>query len=529
MKMMKIVKMVLSIVVLFCWFFPSSFAQDLRLTNHNGIVYRTKPSLSQRISGVKEIYVYYPGTESPVVKDVIQPFNLYLRKLGLTVIDRGVEFERKEYSSGTTTAVAYLCNDEDVANYAGPNGVNQLVVIVNIVDAYDLYSGTRVSVTYNFVDPVNEFDWAVQFYAAKDSEQYINQCKSNICNWYSFNPSYAYQPEYISTNYTQDQLRSFLDKGEYSSIEGIYEGDDYTLGVKKGTDGIYYLLYHDSKIGAKGWKDGFVKAALRATNTSGVFRATWFGRYFQKLNYKIVFENGMLCTFDEENNKDLYFKMFPINNGGSENASGEWSGTGFAIKNGYVVTNYHVVDGAKSIKVYGIKGHMNLGLFANVVATDKTNDLAIIKISDSSFTGFGPIPYSIKNQTLDVGESVWVLGYPLTQYLGNEIKLTNGLISSKSGYQGDVATYQITAPIQPGNSGCPMFDSKGNIVGIVNAGVPGADNVGYAIKTTYLYNLADINSISSSLPTTNTIASLSLPEQVKRTKDYVFLLVCSSQ
>ena len=526
---MKFLKTVFIIVILFCWNYSSSFAQDLRLTNHKGIIYRAKPSLSQRFSGVKEIYVFYPGTQSPVVKDVIQPFNMYLQRLGLTVIDRGVEFERKEYSSGTTTALAYLCDDEDVANYVSLNGANQLIVIINIVDAHDLYRGTHTTVTYNFVDPVNDFDWAAQFEPAKNTEQYINQCKTHICSSYSFNPSYAYQPEYISTNYSQDQLRSFLEKGEYSSVEGIYEGDDYTIGVKKGPDGTYYLLYHESKIGAKGWNDGYVKAVLRATNTSGVFRATWFGRYFQKMDYKVVFENGMLTTIDDENNKELYFKMFPIDNDGSENGYGEWSGTGFAIKNGYVVTNYHVVEGAKSIKVYGVKGQMNIGLFANVVSTDKTNDLAILKISDPSFTGFGSIPYSIKNQTLDVGENVWVLGYPLTQYLGNEIKLTNGLISSKSGYQGDVATYQITAPVQPGNSGGPMFDSKGNIVGIVNAGVPGADNVGYAIKTTYLFNLADISSILSSLPTSNTIAQLSLPEQVKRTKDYVFLLMCSSQ
>ena len=206
----------------------------------------------------------------------------------------------------------------------------------------------------------------------------------------------------------------------------------------------------------------------------------------------------------------------------------EWSGTGFALNNGHIVTNYHVVKGAKSIMVYGVNGQMNNGLRADVVASDKTNDLAIIKISDNSFNGFGTIPYAVKNRTLDVGEDVWVLGYPLTQYLGNEIKLTKGLISSKSGYQGDVATYQISAPVQPGNSGGPMFDSKGNVVGIVNAGVPGAENVGYSIKTSYLFNLADSYSIASSLPSSNTISSLSLTDQVKRVKAYVFLLMCSA-
>lgn len=100
---------------------------------------------------------------------------------------------------------------------------------------------------------------------------------------------------------------------------------------------------------------------------------------------------------------------------------------------------------------------MSTGFVAEVVATDKTNNLAIIKITDRNFNVFGTVPYTVKNQVLDVEENIWVLGYPLTQYLGNEIKLTNDLVSSKSGYQGDVATYQISAPVQPGNSGGPIF------------------------------------------------------------------------
>ncbi len=207
----------------------------------------------------------------------------------------------------------------------------------------------------------------------------------------------------------------------------------------------------------------------------------------------------------------------------------DWSGTGFALNNGYIVTNYHVVDRAKSILIYGINGSVARGYAAKVVATDRINDLAIIQVSDSYFSGFGTIPYAVKSQMAEVGEDVWVLGYPLTQVLGNEIKLTNGVVSSRSGYQGDIATYQISAPVQPGNSGGPLFDSKGNIVGIVNSGVPGAENVGYAIKTSYLQNLANNYSLSAILPKSNTIASLALKDQVKKVKDFVFLLKCSTK
>lgn len=212
-----------------------------------------------------------------------------------------------------------------------------------------------------------------------------------------------------------------------------------------------------------------------------------------------------------------------------ESKSGEWTGTGYAIGNGYIVTNNHVADGAKSITIKGVKGDMNKGYDAEVVATDKTNDIAILKINDSRFNGFGVIPYCVSARMADVGEDIFVLGYPLTQALGNEIKLTNGIISSRTGYQGDVATYQMSAPVQPGNSGGPMFDSKGNVVGIVVAGVPGAENVGYAIKISYLKNLIESAGLNIRFPANNTVAGLSLAEKVKRVRNFVFYIECSDK
>lgn len=207
----------------------------------------------------------------------------------------------------------------------------------------------------------------------------------------------------------------------------------------------------------------------------------------------------------------------------------EWSGTGFALNNGYVVTNYHVVEDAKSITISGINGDFNSSCTASVVATDKINDLAIIRVSDSRFNGFGTLPYAIDLNQAEVGDDVFVLGYPLTQTMGDEIKLTNGIISSRTGFQGDVSLYQMSAPIQPGNSGGPMFNSKGNVVGIVCAHHKGTENVGYAIKTSYLKNLAKSSSLSNIFPTNNTVASQPLSGQVKKLKKYVYLIKCSSR
>lgn len=206
-----------------------------------------------------------------------------------------------------------------------------------------------------------------------------------------------------------------------------------------------------------------------------------------------------------------------------------WTGTGWALKDGYIVTNYHVIEGANMINIQGIRGDFLTKYKAKVIATDKFNDLAILKIEDSSFNGFGNIPYSVKTSTSDVGEDVFVLGYPLTSTMGEEIKLTTGIISSKTGYQGDVSLYQISAPIQPGNSGGPLFDGNGNVIAIVSAKHRDAENVGYAIKASYLRNLMESAISENIIPETNNIATYKLSEQVKSLRNFVFYITCSSQ
>ena len=201
------------------------------------------------------------------------------------------------------------------------------------------------------------------------------------------------------------------------------------------------------------------------------------------------------------------------------------SGTGFALStDGFILTNYHVVENAKSIKVKGINGDFSKTYNAEVAVTDVNNDLAIIKVSDSYFNSLGIVPYTIKNISSEVGESVFVLGYPLTATMGEEIKLTTGIISSKSGFQGNITTYQTTAAVQSGNSGAPMFDKDGNIIGIINSKHTDAENAGYAIKTYYLQNLIEALPVKLELSTLNQLKGKDLSEQVKITKNFIYLL-----
>ncbi|WP_296112324.1 serine protease [uncultured Alistipes sp.] len=142
-------------------------------------------------------------------------------------------------------------------------------------------------------------------------------------------------------------------------------------------------------------------------------------------------------------------------------------------------------------------------------------------IDDEKFIHFDNIPFALKSTTSEVGTSVFAMGYPLTSYMGEEVKITDGIISSKTGYEGDIVTYQISAPIQPGNSGGPLFDKKGNLIAITNAGIMEANNVGYAIKASYLRNLIESAPISIEIPETNLLQGLELPEQIKQLSKYV--------
>lgn len=108
--------------------------------------------------------------------------------------------------------------------------------------------------------------------------------------------------------------------------------------------------------------------------------------------------------------------------------------------------------------------------------------------------------------------------------MGDEIKLTNGIISSKTGFQGDVTSYQISAPVQPGNSGGPLFDSQGYLIGVINAKHVGAENASYAVKVSYLTNLIDLLDFPPTLQKVSSVSGKPLTQQVTIIKKFVYII-----
>ncbi len=134
------------------------------------------------------------------------------------------------------------------------------------------------------------------------------------------------------------------------------------------------------------------------------------------------------------------------------------SGTGFFIsKEGHIISNNHVVDACHSVKIHH-KGKIEM---ANIISRDRTNDLALLQ------TNIQPNEiFSISNIDAALLEDVYVAGYPFGKSVSSSIKVTKGVVSGLSGFGDNYANLQIDAALQPGNSGGPIINEYGNVIGV---------------------------------------------------------------
>lgn len=206
-------------------------------------------------------------------------------------------------------------------------------------------------------------------------------------------------------------------------------------------------------------------------------------------------------------------------------ASWNPAGTGFYVaSNGLIVTNYHVIDEANFIGITQFVDGRKTILKAKVILSDPQNDLALLQVDDNKFISPGVLPYNLKPDVAEVGESIFTMGYPLTFMLGDEIKITDGIISARSGYQGDSKMYQISAAITYGNSGGPLFDKIGNLLGMNSSVIKYkdiAENTGYSIKTSMILNLLNSSNDPIIIENKNLLKGKDLKDQIKILRNFV--------
>lgn len=204
-------------------------------------------------------------------------------------------------------------------------------------------------------------------------------------------------------------------------------------------------------------------------------------------------------------------------------------GTGFLIDGkGFLVTNAHVVNNASAVKVQNNKGQE---FKTKIIYVDHKSDLAFLKIDDEDYKPFSSLPYGISKSSGDLGEQIFTLGYPR-----DEIVYGEGYMSAITGLEGDTLACQITVAANPGNSGGPVLDKNGDVIGVLSARQIQTQGAVFAIKSKNIFKALDelrndstiVKTDSSvafiKISPTSSVKGLERTQQIKKILDYIFLV-----
>ena len=322
-------------------------------------------------------------------------------------------------------------------------------------------------------------------YALSNGRMYVGEFRNGTSN------GQGTVTEPNGTKYVGEYKDGYLTQGTATSPDGTkYVGEwkhnkFHGQGTKTFPNGIKYVGE---------WKNGEPHGYGTLTDPSGQKYAgeikdlkehgqgtmtyadgtTWAGEWRDGEKYK---ENEKRLP-KEERQRQAQAEQKPSPR--KEQASQSGTGSGFFVsKMGHVITNAHVVKGCNRVTV---GDNANKQVPAEVVNTDRSNDLALLKLSSLEMASAESksliqklsivvVPLAskglLRSEDVRLGEKVLVAGYPFGDFFSNSIKVTTGVVSSTRGAGDDSGQFQLDAAVQPGNSGGPIYDSSGNIVGVV--------------------------------------------------------------
>ena len=197
-------------------------------------------------------------------------------------------------------------------------------------------------------------------------------------------------------------------------------------------------------------------------------------------------------------------------------------GTGFMIDpRGYIITNAHVISNSTVVMVQNNKGQE---FKAKIFYISHISDLAFLKIVDSDFKSAPSVPYAISKGNIELGEAIFTLGYPR-----DEIVYGEGYLSAKTGFIGDTLACQISVAANPGNSGGPVLDKNGEVIGVLSNRQVQAQSAVFAIRSKNILNVleemkSDTSLTTIHLPQASAIKNLDRVQQIKRIQEFIYLI-----
>ncbi|MEW6536328.1 MAG: serine protease [Candidatus Auribacterota bacterium] len=306
-----------------------------------------------------------------------------------------------------------------------------------------------------------------------------------------------------------DVISQHFECKKRDAIEGIWmlENSQYEIAIIKNDTDImteYDFLGIITDTNSLGWNTGEIKCALRRTVQPELFLGVYYMSDKRKINATFALndkDHGNILVVKLQgrdiNEKFFMARLYPDNNSGVHTVSG----TGFFISDTLIATNFHVVADEDEVSVSFADGS---SLPAKVVTRDKSNDLAILQISGDNIASIpqSVCPVVIGNvSSVREGDLVYTIGFPLPGTLGDTARITDGIINSKVGIENDPRFFQMSVAAHPGNSGGPLLNNRGQVIGVVSAVLDPVytlvshgvvpQNANFSIKITYLVNLLD--------------------------------------
>ncbi|MGB0929771.1 MAG: S1C family serine protease [Chitinophagales bacterium] len=506
------------------------------LVSDNRVNETKKDSLLRMLSGIKYAVIQLTPTEEEKVEagqySVIEQLAGYLRSVG---------FQK----------VVYKTKDKTQLLLSVPTYCDVVRVRFNMTLKEDYFENIQLK----FQNCRNE--WILFTHKEKiEKKKLTPQSLSQVWEFF-YNKSFSYNIQnrlQLPSNpilTTKEKILDYLKTNTSSldSIEGIFEKvprynyseKKHVVAICKNPLGGYNIIYIEGASNYLDWKEGEWMGNIHFSAMKEVVKPiewTTPDKILQSDGFiELRDENTILLSFKNHPNAYEYKRLRPtvsLTNTATLEGRGV-SGSGILVdRRGYIVTSYNVIENRKNITVtlpeFDIEASIESESSwpAIVVFEDQETDLALLQIQTFDFELCKNVPYTIQIEEISIGEKVFTLGYPLVASMGLHPKLAVGAISSINGYKNTTSTYQTSVQVYAGNSGSPLFDYNGSLVGILKNKHAVASKASYALKSLSILEFLRKSNLfeANELPTSSTLKGQPLTEQIKKLQPFVFYIQC---